>query len=252
MLAAADWGDYFRDSQDHEERLEAAKLLWLLQYGSDLKVVGRNSHNVEVRTTTLLANLCLFLHLYLSKYNSYYTNELAKPKKEYENPIIFMNVPIIDERIKFTEPFTKEELKNIIQYETSKVNQLGSMRGKNSNNPAPMLGKFATEGLEAAPIIKNQTTLYNLIGDLMDYSGVLLSYKGQEWKDYYWADMDRAERKNEVRGWLASYKLALDKQGGEPIYLADYYKTTIFRADFDYKPMSDEQVFLKDFNKLDW
>lgn len=121
----------------------------------------------------------------------------------------------------YTEPYTDEELQNIIQFEETRADFEGRL--SNAAN-ARKLGYFVQKFLIKAPEVfgyfychldsegkplkpaLTPTKQYNLIGDLLQAAGVLQHFKGQLWLEDKWAVMDNSARRKEVEGWLKSYE----------------------------------------------
>lgn len=237
--------------------LEEARLLLLLQYGgNNVEVSTSTGGKVKLKDKRLLATLCANLQKDLQRNEVLYRN-IVPHKKPVGVDYEFMGWYFGDnEGLK--EPYTAEELRAIIQFETAQVEEYNKMagRGYGKGEAIPMLGGYAQSGLLAVPDDMGQTDSFNLIADLMEKAGAIAKYKSQEWLNTTWLDKGRQERKNEVRGWINSYTNALSKLSDEDIlgdinkFLATYF---LDEADFEeYNNNPDYDWLKEEYDMLMW
>lgn len=99
---------------------------------------------------------------------------------------------------------TKEDISALLDSPNKYELYCKAMQG-NAGSQSPILGYIADMLLGEVPDSLNKTDRYNLVGDLMELSGILIKYRGANWVSSNWADMLKSDRRNEVRGWLQSY-----------------------------------------------
>lgn len=239
------------DQYEQQDRglLELAKLIRLLEKGNGFEVTSAQGAKVAIQNPFVLANMLMNLHTELNQQSSGFyafhgiTGEKGKIGEGFSYKGIFFSEPEY-----FTEPYTDEELQRIIEFEEAHEEQKKAMKGRNRNGGNnPILGNFVVEflaccpslfgafycytGPNGEPLLANfpPTKQYNIIGDLLEATGVLEQFKGKVWLESKWAIMNASERKKEVEGWEKSFEKAeqkspLTKKGWYIDVLSDLYK----------------------------
>lgn len=219
--------------------LETAKLIRLLDKGRGIKVSSSNGGEVSLQNPILLAELYMYLNtaLQVNSMGLYHYTGLARNKKQIKEGSTYKGV--VFGSGEFTEPYTEEELQKIVAFEEGRQQWELQMQGK-AGAGIPKIGFFVQKFLVQAPELfgyyycytgpngealkpaLQPTEQYNLIGELLEVTGVLEQFKGALWLQNKWAFMNNSERRKEVEGWLKSYENAEKKRPASPIlYLED-------------------------------
>ena len=253
LLVSVIRGDNLLDRiESSASYLEEAKLLLLLQYGgNNVEVSTSTGGKVKLQDKRLLATICANLQKDLQENEVLYYNNIAPQKQPVGVDYEFMGWHFFDKN--FREPYTAEELRSIIKFETKLVEEFNKMagRGYGKGVAIPMLGGYAQSGLLAVPDDMSQTDSCNLIADLMEQAGILAKYRSQEWLDNTWPDKGRQERAREVKNWINSYQTAITKLSDEDILVYKYLVKVSLNEE-DYKEMIIHDWHSPEFENLNW
>ncbi len=159
-----------------------------------------------------------------SQANLFYTERLEQAKMELDKLLQSVDYFEVDDKGKAIEteyvPYSKwvqatflwqeirEEEQEINKYGVSSMALYGKYLQGNAKGYAPTLGFMADLFLTNIPESLNTTDRYILTGELVALTGKLEQLRGagqaKVWFET-WADMDKKDKRNEVRGWLKSY-----------------------------------------------
>lgn len=196
--------------------LEAAQLIKLLKHGSKLKVTSAEGGLVSLDNPMLREGLYMRLNYELQELSlGLYMNHGIITEKEPKGKSASGWMFDCD---KFVEPYTDEELQNIIDFEKkwkefegslSPVKRLGHFVQRFLIEAPKVFGYFychvQSDGQELKPLLP-PTKQFNIIGDLLQAAGVLREYKGELWLQDKWENMNSSERRHTLQDWLKSFE----------------------------------------------
>ena len=213
--------------QNDFDFLEAAKLIRLLRQGTDIEISSANGMEMKLQNPILKAFLIMHLNTEICRGSAgYYAGcGLVSEKQqissgEYEG-VIFNNCD-------FTEPYTDNELKEIIWFEQERQDWQERLKGRKGAE-VPKLGYYVQKFLVQVPKVFGEFYCYlgaeplmkptdqcNLIGDLLELAKVFEKIRGKVWVEDNWESWTRGERAHNLKDWLESIeKIDADRMSKE-------------------------------------